>query len=98
MTINAALVQYSYLQVLDFLTTVVFLLNGVQEGNPLVRGCMAVAGSPLGGLVLVKGAALCLGLFCWRSGRLRMLSKANLFFAALILWNLFALIVSAAVR
>ena len=31
------MLQYSYLQVLDFLTTIAFLLNGVKEGNPLVR-------------------------------------------------------------
>ena len=28
--------QYSYLQILDFLTTIAFLVNGVKEGNPLV--------------------------------------------------------------
>ena len=34
---NQLILQYSYLQVLDFLTTLAFMINGVQEGNPVVR-------------------------------------------------------------
>ena len=34
---NQLLLQYSYLQMLDLLTTVAFLLHGIHEGNPLVR-------------------------------------------------------------
>lgn len=32
---NSLIFQYSYLQVLDLLTTVAFLINGVKEANPL---------------------------------------------------------------
>ena len=38
--------QYSYLQVLDFLTTIAFLVNGVREGNPLVRLALSVGSNP----------------------------------------------------
>lgn len=84
---------YAYLQVLDVMTTLSFLLAGVQEANPLVRYAMMAAGSPLGGLVAVKLAALLLGLYCWSSGRVRLLQRANVFFAGLVAWNLCCLIV-----
>src|SRR5262245_4952836 len=56
-----ALIQYSYLQLLDLLTTMAFLLHGVREGNPLVRFAMENTSHPLGGLFAVKGMALLLG-------------------------------------
>ena len=55
---NQLLVQYSYLQVLDFMTTIAFLLNGVREGNPLVRLAVQYAPHPLGGLLAIKAAAI----------------------------------------
>lgn len=95
---NTILLRYSYLQLLDLLTTIVFLLNGVREGNPLVRYSMQATGSPLSGLLLVKAAAVALALFCWRSGKMRLLSRVNLFFAVVVAWNLVALAVAAASR
>ena len=86
------LVQFAYLQGLDILTTLAFLMAGVQEGNPLVRTAMRLAGSPVLGLMAVKVGALLLGLFCWWRGRLTLLQRANLFFAGLVAWNLFCLI------
>ncbi len=89
------IVQYSYLQVLDFLTTVAFLLYGVQEANPVVRWLMQASSSPLGGLVVVKVAALALGIIVWRMGRQRLLYRINIVFAAVVAWNLVALIIGA---
>ncbi len=89
---NQLLVQYSYLQILDFLTTVAFLLNGVREGNPMVRFAMQVAPNPMIGLLLVKLAAVGLGLYCWRMGRNQILGRINLMFAIVVAWNLAALI------
>ena len=93
---TALIWQFSYLQFLDFLTTVAFLLLGIQEGNPLVRLAISVAPTPLYGLVLVKIMALCLGMYCLKLGKLRLLSKMNLLFAVVVAWNLVALIVGAA--
>jgi hypothetical protein len=89
------MLQYSYLQVLDLMTTVAFLLQGVREGNPLVRLVLAYAPNPLGGLLLVKLAAVCLGLYCWKVGKLRLLSRMNVLFAVVVAWNLGALIVGS---
>lgn len=93
---NQLLLQYSYLQVLDFLTTIAFLINGVQEGNPLVRFALKYAPDPLGGLLAVKLAAVALGFFCWMQGRERLLSRMNVLFALIVAWNLGALILSSA--
>lgn len=96
--VNQLLLQYSYLQVLDFLTTVAFMMNGVKEGNPLVRLAVRYAPDPLGGLLAIKLAAVGLGLYCWTRGRERLLSRMNMLFAVLVAWNLAALIVATVQR
>ena len=93
---NQLILQYSYLQVLDFLTTIAFLLNGVHEGNPLVRAALKFAPHPLGGLLFIKLVAVALGIYCWRAGRERLLVRINLLFAVVVIWNIGALIVASA--
>jgi len=90
---NHLFLQYSYLQMLDFLTTLAFLLNGVQEGNPVVRWAIGLTSSPLSGLLLVKFVAIALGIVCWRLGRGRLLFRMNLLFALVVTWNVVAIIV-----
>ena len=92
---NHLLLQFSYLQVLDFLTTTAFLLNGVREGNPVVRFALGLTSSPWGGLVLIKILAIALGIACWRLGRGRLLFRMNLLFALVVAWNVLAIIVSS---
>jgi len=89
------MLQYSYLQVLDFLTTVAFLLQGVKEGNPMVRLALQYAPNPLGGLLLVKLLAVGLGLYCWKVGKQRLLTRMNIMFAIVVAWNLGALIMGS---
>jgi hypothetical protein len=93
--LNASLVLFTYLQLLDLLTTVAFILYGVKEANPLVKFALAAAPTPLVGLLVVKAAALALGLYCCLQGRERLLARMNVLFGALISWNLFALIANA---
>ncbi len=95
---NQLLLQYSYLQLLDLLTTVAFLVHGVQEGNPIVRFAMSVSPGVLPGLLAVKGIAFLLGFYCWRMGKMKLLSRINLLFALLVAWNLVAMIVSSVTR
>ncbi len=85
--------QYSYLQVLDFLTTIAFLINGVREGNPLVRLALTAGSNPLTSLLFVKFLAMLLGFYCWRLGKRQLLLRINVLFAVLVAWNLVALIV-----
>lgn len=91
---RSLVIQYSYLQFLDVLTTLAFLLNGVREANPLVRFALDFAPNPLCALVAVKTVALALCVFCWCSGRMRVLRRINALFALIVAWNLLALIVS----
>lgn len=91
-----SLALFTYLQFLDVLTTVIFILHGVKEANPLVKFAIVAAPSPLLGLLLIKAAALALGVYCCVRGRERLLGRMNVFFAALVSWNLVALIASAA--
>jgi len=85
--------QYSYLQVLDFLTTVAFLVLGVQEGNPVVRWAISAAPNPILGLLFIKAAAMLLGFYCFQMERVRLLRRMNLLFAIVVAWNLLALII-----
>lgn len=93
---NSLLLQYSYLQMLDLLTTIAFLLQGVEEGNPVVRFALAHAPNPVGGLLAVKLVAFGLGLYCWKAGKLRLLGRINVLFALVVAWNLTALIAALA--
>jgi hypothetical protein len=81
--VNQLLLHYSYLQVLDFLTTIAFMVNGVKEANPMVRLALNLGHNPIGSLI---------GIYCWRMGRERLLSRINAMFALVIAWNLIALI------
>jgi hypothetical protein len=92
------ILHFSYLQILDLLTTLAFLMAGVQEGNPVVRAAIGVMGGPLPGLIAVKTAAFGLGLFCWTRHRTRLLSRVNGCFALLVAWNLLCLILGLAAR
>jgi hypothetical protein len=90
-----SLVVFTYFQVLDVLTTLIFLLHGVKEANPVVKFALVAAPSPIVGLLLVKGAALALGIFCCWGGRAKLLTRMNIFFAFLVSWNLIALLASS---
>ncbi len=89
------LAQFVYLQVLDVLTTMAFLLHGVSESNPLVKWSMRVAPDPFSGLILIKVAGVALGIFCAVTARHQLLRKVNIFFAGLVAYNLFALILAS---
>ena len=91
---NQLLLQYSYLQMLDLLTTLAFMLHGVREGNPLVRMVMQLTANPLSGLLLIKLIAVGLGLYCWKLGRGKLLARINIAFALVVTWNLAALILA----
>jgi hypothetical protein len=94
---NNLIFQYSYLQVLDLLTTVAFLMNGVKEANPVVKGMMHITASPLTGLLMIKVVAIALGVYCWRIHKYRLLVRINILFALLVAWNMVALIAGSSV-
>lgn len=89
------IIQYGYLQLLDLLTTVAFLLQGVKEGNPIVRFAIEASPNPIWGLVAVKVLALGLGVYCWKRAKVKLLQRVNVLFAIVIAWNLLAIIVGS---
>jgi hypothetical protein len=93
--VTSLILQYSYLQILDLLTTTAFLLNGVHEANPLVKAMMGATPSPFGGLLLAKLLAVALGIYCWRVGKYSLLKRINVFFALVVVWNILVLIASS---
>jgi hypothetical protein len=90
------LVVFAYLQVLDLMSTVAFMTLGVGEANPLIRAFAAAASNPFAGLLLAKLLCVAIAAGCWRYGRHRLLFRANLFFGAIVMWNLGMIILGAA--
>ncbi len=70
-------------------------MNGVREGNPLVRMALGCGNNPIESLLMMKLLAILLGFYCWRVGKRQLLSRINLLFAVLVAWNLVALILSS---
>ncbi|HLH00658.1 MAG TPA: DUF5658 family protein [Bryobacteraceae bacterium] len=91
-SVHHVFLNYTYLQILDFLTTIAFLVHGVREANPFVRMILGLVPNPIAGLLAVKLLALLLGIYCWRMKRERLLIYINAMFAILVAWNLIALI------
>jgi hypothetical protein len=94
----SVLLQFIYLQALDLLSTVAFLMSGVAEANPLIRFAMRTAGDPLVGLISIKATAFILAMTCLALGKVKLLQKANVFFALLVVWNLVSLILGLLMR
>ncbi len=91
---SSQLLQFTYLQALDLLSTVAFLIHGVGEANPLVRWSMSVAPSPVSGLLFVKAMGIGFAMYCVQSQRERLLGRINMFYAGLVIWNLVCLVMS----
>jgi hypothetical protein len=79
------------LQILDGLTTLVFLRLGVAEGNPIVRFALGLSGSPVAAIALLKASGCALAFAAWKRRRTRALRFANVVFAVCVLWNLAAI-------
>ena len=87
---------FLYLQVLDLLTTLVGFKLGLSEASPFVR--LLTELGPLLGVVMSKGIALGLGAVCVSTGRLRLISWINYWYAGLVTWNLCAILHIALAR
>jgi hypothetical protein len=88
---RSLLIMFAYLQVLDLMTTLVFLAAGVSEANPFINYLMSFGPTPALGLAAGKSLGVLLGFYCWKFDRLALLSRANIFFGLLVMWNLLAL-------
>jgi hypothetical protein len=77
---------FLYLQVLDFMTTLLGFRLGASEASPFIRTLVHLG--PAIGIALSKVVALALGAFCvWRK-KAYVIGWINYWYAALVVWNL----------
>ena len=81
---------FVYLQLLDFLTTLMGFRLGASEASPFIR--MLSHFGPSTGLALAKLLALALGGVCVWLKKDRIINWINYWYAGLIVWNLSILI------
>jgi hypothetical protein len=93
-----ALQVFVYLQLLDFLTTLVGFRLGASEASPFIAKLIH-ATSPAIGVAASKVVGLGIGGLCIALNRSRLITWINYWYAALIVWNLsILLVVSAGAR
>jgi hypothetical protein len=77
---------FIYLQLLDFITTVLGFRLGASEASPFVRLLSHI--DPSMGVALSKLLALMLGGVCVWLKKDRIISWINYWYAGLVVWNL----------
>jgi len=81
---------FFYLQVLDFMTTVIGLHLGLAEASPFIRQLMQWG--PAAGVALSKGVAFALfGICLWLNKR-QVVRWINYWYAALVVWNMILIV------
>jgi hypothetical protein len=78
---------FVYLQLLDFLTTLVGFKVGASEASPFIAKLIH-ATSPALGVAASKIVGLGIGVLCVAMNRARLVGWINYWYAALIVWNL----------
>ena len=95
-TLAPTLQVFLYLQLLDFLTTILGFRLGLSEASPFVR--MLTQWGPSLGIGLSKVVAITLALTCLLLNRPRVLKLINYWYAVLVAWNLSLMILAGAVH
>jgi hypothetical protein len=85
---------FIYLQVLDFLTTMVGFKVGAHEASPFIAKLIHVS-SPALGVAASKVVGLAIAGLCVATNRVRLVSLANYWYAALVVWNLAMILIAA---
>jgi len=86
---------FIYLQVLDFLTTIVGLKMGLSEASPFIHWLMRLG--PAFGLAASKMLALALGGVCLWLNKHHLVRWINYWYAGLVVWNIFLILLAAPV-
>lgn len=77
---------FAYLQLLDFITTLMGFRFGAQEASPFIR--LLMHAGPVFGLVVSKVGAFVIAGVCLWARRQRVIQWINYWYAALVIWNL----------
>jgi hypothetical protein len=82
-----AIQVFIYLQVLDFITTMIGFRLGASEMSPFIVHLIALT-TPAMGLAAAKSVGLVLGALCIATHRSKLIAWINYWYAGLIVWNL----------
>ena len=77
---------FLYLQLLDFMTTLIGMKIGLGEASPFIRWLMH--GDTTIGLAASKVMALLLVAVCIGLGRIHIVRWINYWYAGLVIWNM----------
>jgi hypothetical protein len=88
----AYLQAFVYLQLLDFLSTMIGLRLGLGEASPTIRPLIEPLGVGLA-VGVSKLIAFSLAGVCLMTGRDRIIRMINYWFAALVVWNMMLIII-----
>ena len=89
-----ALSLFIYLQLLDLLTTLLFLKLGLGEASWVVAAL--IRWSPLLGVLLAKLGTITLAIIAVRLHKDRLMRVANVGYSGVIVWNLFCMLIARA--
>ena len=84
---------FFYLQVLDFITTLVGFRVGASEASPFIAKLIHVS-SPLLGVAASKLLAIAIVVVCLFTHRQKLVNWINYWYAALVVWNLVVILVA----
>jgi Domain of unknown function (DUF5658) len=82
---------FIYLQLLDFLTTMVGFKVGASEASPFIAKLIH-ASSPAIGVAASKVVGLGIGALCLFLNRARLVGWINYWYAGVIVWNMFIIL------
>jgi len=82
---------FLYLQLLDFLTTMVGFKLGASEASPFIAKLIH-ASSPAVGVAASKVVGLGIGGLCVFLNRARLVGWINYWYAGVIVWNMFIIL------
>ena len=87
---------FIYLQLLDFLTTMIGFKMGASEASPFVR--LLMYAGPATGVAVSKLVALGLGGLCVYLKKQNLIRWATYWYSGLVVWNLMIMLTAAGGR
>ncbi|MGD1072238.1 MAG: DUF5658 family protein [Bryobacteraceae bacterium] len=88
-----AIQVFLYLQLLDFLTTLIGFKLGAKEASPFIL-ILIHATSPAIGVAASKLVGVGIGALCLLTNRARLVTWINYWYGALIVWNLVLILIA----
>ena len=81
---------FVYLQILDFITTLIGFKLGASEASPFIR--MLMHAGPVAGVAASKLIALLLGAICLYCKKYHVIRWATYWYGGLVVWNLIVIL------